>query len=164
MKIEIDLNNILGDEYGAETLQESVRRQVVEKMSSVIKDGIGKKIDFEIAQLIDSEMKKAVQNKMDTFVGSIVDAEYIPVDRYGSRGQPTTFRAEMVKHITENMKYVRANYESDKNAFTKAVDSIIGEMLAKFKTDFNKEINAQFTKEALAYAQQELAKKLGIKA
>lgn len=29
MKIEIDLNDILGDEYGGETLQESARRQVI---------------------------------------------------------------------------------------------------------------------------------------
>lgn len=36
MKIEIDLNEILGDETGVETLADSVRRQVTDKLSREI--------------------------------------------------------------------------------------------------------------------------------
>ena len=52
MKVEIDLNDILGDEYGAETLQESVRRQVIDNLTLVIKEGVEKKIEAEVARVI----------------------------------------------------------------------------------------------------------------
>jgi len=45
MKIEIDLNDILGDETGAETLQDSIKRQVIEKFTREIKAGISKRIE-----------------------------------------------------------------------------------------------------------------------
>lgn len=36
MKVEIDLNNILGNESGAETLADSVRRQVIDSIKQQI--------------------------------------------------------------------------------------------------------------------------------
>jgi hypothetical protein len=52
MKIEIDLNDILGDEWGTETLADSVRRQVVEKLTQTVKEGVAKKIDHEVSRVI----------------------------------------------------------------------------------------------------------------
>jgi hypothetical protein len=162
MKIEIDLNDILGDESGAETLQDSVRRQVVDSVTETVKNGIGKRIDDAVAKTISAGIKEYLTGEMPNLLANIMDAEYVPVDRYGDRAKTTTFRKELVKSITENMKYAKTTYSSDKNAFTKAVDEVIEENVKLFKADFNKQVDAQFTAAAMQYATDALKKKLGI--
>lgn len=164
MKIEIDLNDIMGDESGVETLADSVRRQVIEKLSREVKEGIGRKIDSELSQVIGSTIRQAMESLMPSTIENLMEAEYKPVDRYGDRcKENTTFRKELVKTIHEQMVYKKTNYDSDKNAFTKAVDAVIAENVKHFQTEFNTLVNSQFTHSCFVYAQTELQKKLGIK-
>jgi hypothetical protein len=162
MKIEIDLNDILGDESGSETLQESVRRQVIDSVTTTIKKGVGVQIDAAVSSTISAGIKDYLDNEMPALLSSIMDAEYTPVDRYGDRNKPTSFRKELVRSIAENMVYKKTTYSSDKNAFTKAVDEVIEENLKLFRTDFEKLVNAGFTASAMEYATNALKKKLGI--
>jgi hypothetical protein len=163
MKIEIDLNDILGDENGAETLQDSVRRQVVEHVTQTIRKGVGEKIDAAVSQTISAGIKEYLDGEMPNLMANLMDSEYLPVDRYGDRNKPTTFRKELIRSITENMQYKKTNYSSDRNAFTKAVDEVIEENVKLFKADFSKQVNAQFTAAAMQYAVNTLKEKLGIK-
>lgn len=165
MKIEIDLNEILGDESGVETLQESVRRQVIEKLSRQIQDGIGNRIDNKISEIINVTIKKSMEELTPSLIGDLMNAEYTPVDRWGSRkdGGPTTFRKELVRSINEEMIYKKASYESDKNTFTKAVDSVVLENVNKLKIGFDKLVNEMFTQACFDYAKNALQKKLGVK-
>lgn len=163
MKIEIDLDDILGDEYGTETMQESIRRQVIDGITSTLKTGVLKKIDLAVDQMIGSEITDALKARMPALIDDVMNAEYIPVTSWGERGKPTTFRSALVAKVNEEMVYKKANYESDKNTFTKAVDAVVGENVKKFKEEFNKKIDADFTNEALAYAADALKKRLGIK-
>jgi F0F1-type ATP synthase membrane subunit b/b' len=162
MKIEIDLNDILGDENGAETLQDSVRRQVVESLTASVKKGIQDKIDVAVSQTISACLGEYVKEQIPTLVADLMSAEYTPIGRYGDKGTPTTFRGELIKAITENMVYKKVNYSSDKNPFTKAVDEVIEQNIQLFKADFSKQVDAQFTASAMQYAQDSLKKKLGI--
>jgi hypothetical protein len=162
MKIEIDMNDILGDENGAETLQESVRRQVIDGMTASIRKSVDTQIQKAIAQTITTQVQTFIEAEMPGLMSELLVAEYTPVGRYGETSKPTTFRAELVKSITENMVYRRANYESDKNAFTKAVDAVIEASMKEFRTDFQKQVDANFTAAAFEYATNSLKKKLGI--
>lgn len=162
MKIEIDLNDILGDEHGAESLQESVSRQVINAVTSGIQKGITHKIDEAVATTISQSISAYLEREMPGLLANIMDAEYVPVGRYGEKSSPTSFRRELVRSINENMVYKRANYESDKNAFTKAVDQVVGSNLKEFKAEFQKQVDAQFTAQAMSYAAESLRKKLGI--
>jgi len=54
-------------------------------------------------------------------------------------------------------------YSSDNTAFTNAMKNIIEAQMKLFKPQFDKEINAMFTKEAMEYATNKLREKLGIK-
>lgn len=164
MKIEIDLNDILGDEYGAETLQDSVRRQVIEQMTKAINEGVGNQIKSELARVFNEEIRAAVTSQMPTIVNDLLNAEYTPVDRYGDRSGPTTFRKELVAAIHEQMKYKKSQYSSKRNAFTSAVDAVIADNVKEFKADFNKLVNEQFIAEAMAHATIKLAERLGVKA
>lgn len=163
MKIEIDLNDILGDEYGAETMQESVRRQVIDNITSTLKTGVLKKIDLAVDQMIGSEITDALKARMPALIDDVMNAEYTPVTRYGERGNPTTFRSALVAKINEEMVYIKKNHDSDKNTFTRAVDAVVGENVKKFKEEFNKQVDADFTKEVMAQATAKLQERLGIK-
>jgi hypothetical protein len=164
MKVEIDLNDILADEDGSETLAESVRRQVVEHLTKKIGEGVGHAISCEVSRLINEEIANAMKDRMPAILDDLLNAEYVQVDRWGGRDGSTTFRKELVKSIHEQMKYVKATYDSEKNAFTKAVDSIIAENVKEFKADFDKQVNATFTQEAMSHATKKLREKLGITA
>lgn len=164
MKIEIDLNDILGDEFGAETIQESVKRQVIEHLSREVKEGIGKRLDSEVSAMINSELKEALKARIPGLIDDLMTTEYTPVDRWGSyeRDKTTTFRKELVKSINEQMVYKKARYESDKSAFTKAVDSVVSENVNEFERSFNKLVNDTFTRETMAHAMKTLREKFGI--
>jgi hypothetical protein len=162
MKIEIDINDILGDESGAETLQESVRRQVIDSVAETIKKGIGERIDHAISVMITDSLNKYLKSEMPKLSRSLMDAEFKPVSRWGETDKPTSFRKELLKSITENMTYKKTNYSSDRNAFTKAVDEVVEENVKLFKVDFAKHVDAQFTAAAMQCAADTLKKKLGI--
>lgn len=163
MKIEIDLNEILGDEYGTETLQESVRRQVVEKLIATTKEGISKKIDHEIATLIEDQIKGVVVTQMPAIVDDLMNMKYTPVNRYGQVSDETTFRDEMLKSIVAQMDYKPSRYDSEKNVFTRAVDDVVRKHVDTFQSAFNKQIDAQFISEAMAFATKKLSERLGVK-
>lgn len=164
MKIEIDLKDILqDDDYGSETLQESIRRQVTDKLTKQISEGIGKKIDEEISKAIEEQIKKALDEIRPDLITEIMDAEYIQIDRYGSRDKiPTSFRKQLIKTVNENMVYQpNKNWDSEKNSFTKAVDSIISKQVDVFKKQFDELIDKQYIETTKAYAIKVLKEKLG---
>ena len=163
MKIEIDLNDILGDEYGTETLADSVRRQVVEKMKAEIQVGISKKIDCELSAEIKKAIAENISTVMPDLIGSALDAEYIQVDKWGDRNPtPTTFRNQIVKSINEQFVYKAARYASDKNSFTRAIDDLVKVKLTDFKSAFLKEVNSNYLAETMEFAVKTLKEKLNL--
>ncbi len=162
MKIEIDLNEILGDEYGAtESLAESIRRQVVEKLTSDLQKGISKKIDTEVSMAITAAITKSLDEITPRLLNELMDAEYVQVDRFGSRkSEPTTFRNELIKSINEKMVYKEEHYNSSENAFTKAVKGVISARVEEFKKEFNKTVDAGYVAQTLDYAVKTLKEKL----
>jgi hypothetical protein len=162
MKIELDMNDILGDDYGVETLQDSIRRQVIDCMTASVRKGVETEIKTAVAQTITTEIQAFIKAEMPTLMADLLVTEYTPVGRYGEKSHPTTFRAELVKSITENMVYKRATYDNDKNVFTKAVDEVIASHVREFKTAFVKQVDADFTAQVMSEAQAALKKKLGL--
>lgn len=163
MKIEIDLKDVLADEYGdMESLAESIKRQVIDNLTSTLAKGISKKIDEEVSGVIQEEVKKAAEKVGSELVSGLIDYEYTPIDRYGSREEPTTMRNEFIKSLTSQMVYKQTKYNSDKTEFTKSVDAIIASELEKFKKEYNSKIDEIFTKEAFEYATTKMKMKLGL--
>lgn len=163
MKIEIDLKDILqDDDYGSETMQESIKRQVIQNIESKVAQGISKKIDIEVSKAIDEQIKKSLDEIRPNLISEILDAEYISVDRYGDRSkEPTTFRKQLIKAVNENMVYKQTSYPSDRNPFTNAVDEILKTQVNEFKKQFDSIINANYIAETKAYAVKTLREKLG---
>lgn len=162
MKIEIDLNDILGDENGAETLQESVRRQVIDTLVSRTRDGMNKTIDEAVSQTITATLQAELVSRMPEILNDVLTSEYTPISNYGARGDPTSFRAELIKGINLQMVYKPSAYSSEKTAFTKAVDDVVAANMGEFKKQFDTLVTKQFVADAMKYATDEMAKRLGL--
>lgn len=164
MKIEIDLNDVLRDEYGDanEDLNESIRRQIVSRLTEDYRKKLFSKFDQELTTIMQQQIADVMKDRMPEFIDDILNASYTPVSSYGQRGEPTTFRDEIIKSIAANMKYEPKNYSSDENAFTKAVKSVVEAKTTAIKSELTKEIDAQYKKDALAHAVKLLSERLGL--
>jgi hypothetical protein len=165
MKIEIDLNDILHDEnYGGETISESVRRQVIDAVKKDIEKGIKNKIDSEVQKIINELVLEQVRSIAPGLLNDLIDLEYQPVTSYGSKdGSPTTLRKKFIEVLKTEFIYKKGQYDSDKNAFTRSVDSLVSEQVSLFKKEYNSKVDEVFTQEALNYATLKMKERLGIK-
>lgn len=166
MKIEIDLNDIFHDEEGhpEETMQDSIRRQVVESIAATTRAAVKKEIDAEVSRVISEELQTAIKDQMPGIVADLMTAEYTPVNQYGSKQAPTTFREEMLKNIQSQMVYKSTGYSSDKNAFTKAVDALVEDKLKEFREMFTRTVDTKFVGDAMDFATKKFAERLKIPA
>ena len=162
MKIEIDLNDILGDEYGAETLGDSVRRQIVESLQRDISRDIRNKINEETARIMNDELQKALKDQMPALLADVMNSEYRPVSSYGEKGNSTTFRAELIKAVAKECTYAPRSSSYDENAFTKGIKLIVEEQMKIFKKEWDAKITDKFRADCLTYAVGELSKRLGL--
>ena len=165
MKIEIDLNDVLHDDQGdaTETLAESIRRQVVDRLAQDARRETEAKIKAAVDAAIGGAINAALADRVPAIIESLLDTEYTPVSRYGERAAPTTVRAELVKHLTDVAVYKPTTYSSDKNLWTKSIDAAVEKTLAEFKAAWVKQVDNRFLGEAMAFAAEAFAKRAGIR-
>jgi uncharacterized phage protein gp47/JayE len=162
MKFEIDLSDVMGEEFEGASTQEVIKQMVVDKLVDFSKKALQQKIDVEVAKCIDEEIKIAIKNQMPSIIQDVTNCEYTPVDNWGQKKTPTTFRKQLLESISKEMEYKRQNYDSDKNVFTRTVDSVIKECVENFGKKFNKEVEERFFTEAVKSATDNIRRKLGI--
>lgn len=163
MKIEIDLNDVFRDEDGPdETLEESVRRQVISRLTDDYRKKMFARFDTELAGIMQAQIADVMKERMPEFIDDILNASYTPVSSYGSRGEPTTFRDEIIKSIAANMKYEPKNYQSDENVFTRAVKSVVEAKTNAMKAELVAQIDTKFKTDAITFAVQQLSERLGL--
>ena len=164
MKIEIDLNDVFRDEDGNpdESLEESVRRQVIDKLSGDLRKRLFTRLDEQLSTIMNDQLATVMQTQMPSLVEDIMNVEYTPVGRYGDRGSPTTFRKEIIESISKNLKYEPKNYSSEENAFTRAVKSVVEAKTGEIKKALTEQIDVKFRQDAIAFAVKELSVRLGL--
>lgn len=164
MKIEIDLDDIFRDEDGnpEEGIQESIRRQVVSRLTEDYRKKLFAKFDGELSAIMQKQIAEVMQTKMPDMIDDIMNASYTPVSSYGQHGEPTTFRSEIIKAIVANMKYEPRNYSSEENAFTKAVKSIVELKTGEIKKAITEQVDSNFKKDAITFAVKQLSERLGL--
>ena len=164
MEIKIDLNDILrdGEGYETESVEESIRRQVIDRLSGDLRKRLFERMDRELAEQLSALVKEAAQEQMPKLIDDIMNVEYTPVSSYGARGEKTSFRAELVKAIGDNMKYQPRQYQSEENAFTKAVRSVLDAKTSAIKDEITKQVDVQFKNDAIAFAVKKLSERLGL--
>jgi len=100
--------------------------------------------------------------KMPELIDDIMNVKYTPVSTYGQRGEPTTFRDEIIKAIGANMVYAPKSYSSEENTFTRAVKAVVEAKTDGIKKELLATIDAQFKRDALAFAVKQLSERLGL--
>jgi hypothetical protein len=164
MKIEIDLNDIFhDDDYGSETLQESVRRQVVDRIARDFREKIAIKVDDAVSKAVSDTVSLALKETSPRLVADLLDAEYTPVDKYGHKGEKTTFRSQVLLGIQKDLVYRKENYQSDTNYFTRTIDAVVKEKVDEFRKSFVDKVNASYISETMEFAVKTLKDRLGIK-
>lgn len=164
MKIEIDLDDIFRDEDGnpEESLQDSIRRQVIARLTDDYRKKLFSRFDEELTRIMQAQIADVMKTNMPDLIGDIMNATYTPVSNYGQRSEPTTFRAEIIKSIAANMQYKPQTYERDENAFTQAVRSVVNSQTEVIKKELLAQIDTKFQKDAITFAVTELSKRLGL--
>lgn len=164
MKIEIDLDDVFRDEDGnaEESLQDSIRRQVITRLEGDMRKRLFSQIDERLAAIMNKQISEVMTERMPGLIDDIMNTTYTPISTYGSRSAPTTFREEIIKAVASNMEYRPKNYSSEENAFTRAVKSIVEEQTRAFQKDLIAQIDDKFRKDALSFAVAELSKRLGL--
>lgn len=164
MKIEIDLDDIFRDEDSnpQESLHDSIRRQVIDRMTGDLRKKLFANIDMRLSEIMNAQLAEVMADKMPALIDDIMNVEYTPVSFYGQKGDPTTFRDEIINSIGKNMKYEPKQYSSDENAFTKAVKSIVEAKTGEIKKSILATVDDQFRKDAMNFAVTELSKRLGL--
>ena len=164
MKIEIDLDDIFRDEDGnpEESLEESVRRQVVDRLTGDLRKRLFQQLDDQLSKTMAKLVADTAKEHVPAIIEDIMNAEYTPVDRYGSRGEKTNFRAEIIKAIGTQMKYEPKQWSSEENAFTKAVKSVVELKTNTIKDEITKQVDVQFKNDAISFAVKKLSERLGL--
>ena len=60
------------------------------------------------------------------------------------------------------MKYQPRQYQSEENAFTKAVRSVLDAKTSAIKDEITKQVDVQFKNDAIAFAVKKLSERLGL--
>jgi len=162
MKFEIDLNDILSDEYGAETIQESIKRQVIENLTKTVEKGLQKKINEEVSKIIQDGMADELKKIMPKLIDDLINSEFQPIDKWGTKSSVTTFRKELINSIHEQMTYKKENYSDRENVFTKAVNQVVSEEMKVIQANYKKQVDEVISKEAFNTAIKTLQTKLGL--
>jgi len=165
MKIEIDLNDIFCDEgEPSRTLEENVRIEIIERLTGDMRKRIFIKIDEELSRVMNEQITLVMSEKMPEIIEDIMNVTYTPISNYGSKGEPTTFRNEIIKSVSANMVYAPKAYSSDENAFTKAVKSIVESKTKAIQEEITKNVDVKFKEDAIKFAVAKLSERLGLKA
>jgi hypothetical protein len=163
MKIELNIDDIFARGEGV-SLESEIKAEIVDR----IIEHYGATIKRNIEDFTAAEVRKVIQvrvaEQLPAAISGFMDMEYTPVARYGEKSEPTTLAKELHKTLVEQMVYKPTTYSSDKNAFTKAADEAVGKKMTEFQKEWTRVIDAQFVAEAMKYATESLAKRLGVKA
>lgn len=167
LSIELDLNEILTDEngYPEESVEQSIKRQVIEKIAETAKKGIGRQIEISIRDAVAKVIDSAVAEKLPSMIDMLLNEEYTPRTQWGEKLEPTTVRNELIKRFREEFQYVKTDpygNRSKATAFSQAVDKFVEEKLREFKKTFDDTVGKQFHEEALKYVGQVISKKFNV--
>lgn len=153
MKIELDLDQILGD-------PEFLRNEIAERVASEMRDALKKKIHEQTSMAIQEAIRTSVETEIPKLMGDILDTEFTPVTSWGEKRKPTTVRKEITRLVSQDVtgegKY------GEKSKIKIVVQETVNQALAAFRKEFSDQVNDQYRKEAMAYAVNTLKAKLGV--
>lgn len=161
MKIDLDLSEIFSE--GGEDVNDSIKDMIVNTVTQKIYLKIEKEINAKVNTILEKGIKEKLDAVLAELIPSLMDYEFQETERYGAAKEKTSVKNRILKALQDSCTFEDKRYSSDCNAFTQAMKAIIEKQMKIYTPMFDKEINAEFTKEAMEYAQTKLKGKFGIK-
>jgi DNA-binding protein Fis len=159
MEFKINIEEINKDE--------SLRQSIIDEVSEMLREDMATSVQKEVNKMINVELEKQIKDRVKARVDMIlldaIDTEFTPVDQWGKPDKPTTIREKVVDTFKKQTVFSQTRYDSDKNAFTKVLESIISEEVKKACGEYNKIIDGQFLKDVHEHAMVKLKQRLGVK-
>lgn len=156
MEITINTSDILGDET---TIRDEVIAQVVSSLTLSMRQTANE----QLMNMITKELEAVVKDVVKNAVTIAVDTEYTTVGTYGNKGETASMRQRIANIIQSQCIFKTGGYNSDKNAFTLAVESITEKEVRSFKDQFTSLINKQVIEQSMNMAVATLKQSMGIK-
>ena len=156
MQIIINTAEMLGDET-------TIRDEVIEQVSNVLIRTFKEKVSNAVDVILSEEVSKVGAEIIGQIVNAHLDTVITPTNRYGEQEQPYTLRNKIAQITAAQCVYKKARYDSDKNAFSIAVDNVIEEELRKFQKEFNSIITKQILEQTMEQGVQRLREAFKIK-
>ena len=157
MEIKIDTDDLMGNEC-------SVREEIISLVVGSFKEDLHKEIYRQVDKIIKAELKEQIQEQMKAQVALIVlkslDHEYEEVTSYGEVKGKFTLRNKIADIFKNQCVFKTGGYSSDKNVFTKVIESVIESEVKKMKTNFTKLIDGEFLRQCHDYAITKIKERL----
>lgn len=162
MKIDIDLSEIFvdGDEGG--DVNQSIKDIIIDTVCSKIYARINKEITDKVSAILEKGITEKLNAYLSNLIPMLMEYEFQETAMYGASKEKTTVKNRILKTLETQCIFKEGRYDSENNAFTKAMRGIIENQMKAYKPEFDKQLNALFIKEAMDYAVTAVKKKLGI--
>ena len=144
-------------------MNESIRRQVVEAVVKRTKGGLDARIDKAVNETIATTLSAVLKEKLPVLIESMLDQEFQPVSEWGKITPKTTIRNVIAETLRLQCVFEPKYSSCTESAYTKTIRDLVRSQMNEFQKQFDKDVSAQFTQEAMAYAKKALADKLGVK-
>lgn len=146
MKIEIDLKDVLQDEYGdTENIANSIIRQVSNELIRNYGKEVRKSIDEQISSLVKEQIKLSIEKA----INDGLSLEYEVFDNYGSSKGKTTLIEQIRSAVRNASTYKNGAYSSGRNPFTETVNKIVSDLAKESQSEVIKTIDVHFKKKVL---------------
>ena len=156
MQIIINTAEMLGDEA-------TIRDEVIEQVSSALIKSFRGQVANAVSDILDKHVTETAKHVLEEITTAHLDTVITPTNIYGKQEEPYTLRNKLADIIAAQCVYKRANYDSDKNTFSKAVDAVVEAEMKKFRGEFNSLINRTLIQGCMEEAQAKLKAACGIK-
>ena len=155
MQITINTADILGDE-------ETIRDEVINQISEALTTSMRKQANNALTRMLDENLNAVVKEKVSEVIDMHMETVFEDVDEYGRKGKNDSLRNRIAGIIQSQCVFRKANYRSEENAFTQAIQSVVEKEVAKFKSEFNSLVTKSVIEQSMEMAVSKLKESLGI--
>ena len=162
MEMKINLEGIFADEDG-NTVNDSIKNTIIDEVTHKIYGAVWKQVEIKVTEILTKGIKEKLDEHLAVLIPQLMDHQFEEVTSWGEKKGVFTVRARILAALAKECEFKETTYSSDRNSFTKSLRAVVDEKMNEFKKEYNRAVDAAFTAEAMAFAQQKLREKLGVK-
>lgn len=156
MKIEIDMTEIFENEDGGD-IKMTVGDRVIENVTNRAWSDFERRFKERLDSTLTKMIEEKVSAKLDEVIPQMLEHEFTEITSWGSVKEKWSVKGRILAAIEKTSQYNNSSsWDSDKNAFTKAINSIVSEHVKQFDKIIRDTINFRFRDECIKVAQERL--------